>query len=120
MASVLSTHGKRAIAEKILGVCHGSCDEEIKQAYRQRILLAHPDKGGSSAQFLSLQSAYETLLLPRTASNMQTTIEEKHKPTVQLVAMSNKALTELRKRLTSSVVCSPGKRFVSVCSSCAI
>lgn len=33
----------------------------IKSSYKKKLLSSHPDKGGSSSQFIALQSAYSTL-----------------------------------------------------------
>ncbi|MEF8843830.1 MAG: ferredoxin Fer [Haloarculaceae archaeon] len=35
--------------------------EEIEQAYRRRVLEAHPDHGGSAAEFRAVRAAYEAL-----------------------------------------------------------
>ena len=36
--------------------------EEIEQAYRRRVMEAHPDHGGSAAEFQAVRAAYEELL----------------------------------------------------------
>jgi len=35
--------------------------EEIEEAYRRRVLEAHPDHGGSAAEFQAVRAAYESL-----------------------------------------------------------
>jgi curved DNA-binding protein CbpA len=35
--------------------------EEIEQAYRRRVMEAHPDHGGSTAEFQAVRAAYEAL-----------------------------------------------------------
>lgn len=34
---------------------------EIRQAYQQKIVISHPDKGGSTDDFIEIRSAYEML-----------------------------------------------------------
>lgn len=54
-----------ANAYDILGVPKGASDEEIKKAYRKLASQHHPDKGGDTARFQEIQSAYETLSDPQ-------------------------------------------------------
>ena len=49
---------------KILGVDKNSSPDQIKQAYRKLASIHHPDKGGDTAKFQQIQSAYETLSDP--------------------------------------------------------
>lgn len=53
----------RAAALKELGLQPNAkySDKEIKNAYRKRSLETHPDKGGSSEQFVRVAEAYELL-----------------------------------------------------------
>lgn len=53
-----------ANAYDILGVPKGASDEDIKKAYRKLASQHHPDKGGDTAKFQEIQSAYETLSDP--------------------------------------------------------
>lgn len=53
-----------ANAYDTLGVPNGASDEEIKRAYRKLAGQHHPDKGGDTAKFQEIQSAYETLSDP--------------------------------------------------------
>jgi curved DNA-binding protein len=53
-----------ANAYETLGVPKGASDEEIKRAYRKLAGQHHPDKGGDTAKFQEIQSAYETLSDP--------------------------------------------------------
>jgi curved DNA-binding protein len=53
-----------ANAYETLGVPKGASDEEIKRAYRKLAGQHHPDKGGDTAKFQEIQSAYETLTDP--------------------------------------------------------
>lgn len=51
-------------AYTILGVARGATEDEIKRAYRKLAGQHHPDKGGDTAKFQEIQSAYETLSDP--------------------------------------------------------
>jgi len=44
-----------------LGVDRSATAEEIKRAYRRLAMRHHPDKGGDSARFVEIQSAYDVL-----------------------------------------------------------
>jgi len=52
-------------AYETLGVERNASDEEIKRAYRKLAAKHHPDKGGDTAKFQEIQSAYETLSDPQ-------------------------------------------------------
>jgi len=54
-----------ANAYEILGVPKGASDEEIKKAYRKLAGKHHPDRGGDTAKFQEIQSAYDTLSDPQ-------------------------------------------------------
>lgn len=54
-----------ANAYETLGVPKGASEEEIKKAYRKLASQHHPDKGGDTAKFQEIQSAYETLSDPQ-------------------------------------------------------
>jgi curved DNA-binding protein len=47
-----------------LGVARDATEDEIKKAYRSMASKHHPDKGGDTAKFQEVQSAYETLSDP--------------------------------------------------------
>jgi DnaJ-class molecular chaperone len=47
-----------------LGVAKNATPDEIKKAYRKLASQHHPDKGGDTATFQKLQSAYDTLADP--------------------------------------------------------
>lgn len=46
---------------EILGIDAEASDEEIVAAYRKRVKEAHPDQGGSTAEFQRVRTAYEEL-----------------------------------------------------------
>jgi ferredoxin len=46
---------------KVLGVGSRAGDDEIEQAYRERVKEAHPDQGGSIEEFRAVRTAYEQL-----------------------------------------------------------
>lgn len=48
-----------------LGVSKSSTPEEIKRAYRKLASQHHPDKGGDTARFQEIQTAYDTLSDPQ-------------------------------------------------------
>ena len=45
----------------VLGVSKTATQDEIKKAYRKLASQHHPDKGGNTAKFQEIQTAYETL-----------------------------------------------------------
>jgi curved DNA-binding protein len=52
-------------AYQTLGVGKNATEAEIKKAYRKLAGQHHPDKGGDTAKFQEIQSAYETLTDPQ-------------------------------------------------------
>lgn len=60
---------KRSHALQTLGVESSASWESIKQAYRSKIAIYHPDKGGTSAQFIEIREAYHFLYLIRQSNN---------------------------------------------------
>jgi len=60
---------KRSHALQTLGVESGESWENIKQAYRNKIAIYHPDKGGTSAQFIEIREAYQFLYLIKRSNN---------------------------------------------------
>ncbi len=49
-------------AYHILGLSADATPAEVKAAYRRRVTEAHPDRGGSAAEFIKVRAAYEILL----------------------------------------------------------
>eukprot|EP00930_Biecheleria_cincta_P072173 TRINITY_DN59610_c0_g1_i1.p1 TRINITY_DN59610_c0_g1~~TRINITY_DN59610_c0_g1_i1.p1 ORF type:complete len:848 (-),score=153.58 TRINITY_DN59610_c0_g1_i1:142-2685(-) len=47
--------------EDVLGIRQGASAEEVRTAYRERALVAHPDKGGDAQAFCRLRRAYLAL-----------------------------------------------------------
>jgi len=54
-----------ANAYETLGVPKGASEDDIKRAYRKLAAKHHPDRGGDTAKFQEIQSAYETLTDPQ-------------------------------------------------------
>ena len=54
-----------ANAYETLGVPKGASEDDIKRAYRKLAAKHHPDRGGDTAKFQEIQSAYETLSDPQ-------------------------------------------------------
>lgn len=48
-------------AQIILGVAPSATDDEIKTAFRRAAMRAHPDRGGSIAEFQKVNKAFEIL-----------------------------------------------------------
>lgn len=46
----------------VLGIDRAASEDAIHRAYRERVKTAHPDQGGSAAEFQAVQSAYQELL----------------------------------------------------------
>ncbi len=49
-------------AYHVLGLAADATPAEVKAAYRRRVTEAHPDQGGSTAEFIKVRAAYEILL----------------------------------------------------------
>jgi len=62
-----SNQDKRSCALQILGVESSASWKDIQQAYRQKITLCHPDKGGTSHQFIEIREAFQFLKLFQSA-----------------------------------------------------
>lgn len=56
---------------RTLGISPGSTEEEIKKAYRSLANKHHPDKGGDTAKFQEIQTAYDTIVKEK--NNKQST-----------------------------------------------
>ncbi|MFB6128192.1 MAG: ferredoxin Fer, partial [Halorhabdus sp.] len=53
---------------EVLRIDRTASEDAIHRAYRRRVKTAHPDQGGSAAEFQAVQSAYEELLERRRES----------------------------------------------------
>ena len=49
----------------LLGVARTASPEEIRNAYKEKAMLHHPDRGGAAAIWSSMQKAYDTLSDPQ-------------------------------------------------------
>jgi trans-2-enoyl-CoA reductase len=52
-------------AYKLLGVAPTATGEEIRNAYKEKAMLNHPDRGGNSEMWGQMQKAYDTLCDPQ-------------------------------------------------------
>lgn len=50
---------------EVLGVARGASVNDIRSAYRQHVLMDHPDAGGSNDKMIKLNEAYRTLRDPK-------------------------------------------------------
>lgn len=48
-------------AYKVLGVSTKASKDIIEKAFREKVLLAHPDRGGNAKDFNRLMEAYELI-----------------------------------------------------------
>jgi ferredoxin len=55
----------------VLDLDRGADEAKIERAYRERVKEAHPDQGGSAAEFRRVRDAYETI----TSGGIETAIE---------------------------------------------
>ncbi|KIY02485.1 uncharacterized protein Z520_00950 [Fonsecaea multimorphosa CBS 102226] len=53
----------------VLGVSPDATHQQIKAAYNKLVLQHHPDKGGSQAEFIQIQTAWEVLRDPAARAN---------------------------------------------------
>ena len=49
----------------LLGVARTATTEEVRNAYKEKAMLHHPDRGGSPATWATIQKAYDTLSDPQ-------------------------------------------------------
>jgi hypothetical protein len=52
---------KLSEALSVLGVPHASSQDEIRAAYKKKVLEVHPDHGGTAQDFIRVRAAYEIL-----------------------------------------------------------
>ena len=53
---------KKSNSYEILEVEKDASKEEIKKAFREKVLKVHPDRGGTKEEFVELREAYECLI----------------------------------------------------------
>lgn len=53
---------KKSNSYEILEVEKDASKEEIKKAFREKVLKAHPDRGGTKEEFVELKEAYDCLI----------------------------------------------------------
>lgn len=58
---------------QVLSVDSDASDDELQTAYRERILEAHPDQGGSAAELQRVKTAYETIQSDSIAESSKST-----------------------------------------------
>ena len=46
---------------EVLGVRRGASPDEVRAAWRRRVLATHPDRGGDEAAFADVSEAYRVL-----------------------------------------------------------
>jgi curved DNA-binding protein CbpA len=63
----------------LLGVPPNATSKELRQAYLQLLVTAHPDKGGSAEGFAAIQKAYATLSDPAERAVYDEHLERKNK-----------------------------------------
>jgi len=78
-------------ALRILGLSEGASADSVRKAYRKRAFETHPDRGGTAAQFLTVQAAYEIL----TASFEDTQFEDTPEPASGFDAVLNERLVDI-------------------------
>ena len=57
--TAITTPYKKRAWYDVLEVAQTASHEVIKAAYRQKMLKAHPDQGGSAIEFMEVQAAYK-------------------------------------------------------------
>lgn len=72
---------------EVLGVTEGASREDIRRAFRRKVLSVHPDKGGDIEDFHKLHRAYEMLMSQEETDSEaieQTKEEESYWPQIQV------------------------------------
>eukprot|EP00931_Biecheleriopsis_adriatica_P070102 TRINITY_DN4389_c0_g1_i5.p1 TRINITY_DN4389_c0_g1~~TRINITY_DN4389_c0_g1_i5.p1 ORF type:complete len:922 (-),score=169.40 TRINITY_DN4389_c0_g1_i5:71-2836(-) len=66
----LGRHGRQTLeSSEVLGVEPDATPRQLRAVYRQRVLQAHPDKGGEAAEFRKVHSAYGYMSAKRRGSS---------------------------------------------------
>ena len=53
---------RRRSPEEVLGISPEASADEVRRAYKRRVVSTHPDKGGSAEAFVELQEAMAAML----------------------------------------------------------
>ena len=64
---------------EVLGALRTASQEEIKRCYKSRLLLTHPDKGGSEEAFCRVMTAFEVLGCEMTRAIYDTQVQSNDK-----------------------------------------
>ncbi|KAH7620422.1 hypothetical protein Ndes2526B_g04338 [Nannochloris sp. 'desiccata'] len=72
----------------LLGVPPNATSKELRQAYLQLLVTAHPDKGGSAEGFAAIQKAYATLSDPAERAIYNEQLERKNRSNIRSSAAS--------------------------------
>jgi len=67
---------------QILGVSPNAQPDEIEQAFKRRVKLHHPDKGGQADRFIRVREAYETLSDPARRARYDATLPKAPPPPI--------------------------------------
>lgn len=96
--------GRPSNAYLVLGVTISASRDEIRQAYLTRAALAHPDAGGSEAEFQTIRDAYDTLsvLTAKKAHDSALALFYRACPTCHTIGMQTKLDAKFR---ATSIVC---------------
>jgi hypothetical protein len=71
---------------EVLGVRPGASADDVRRAWRRKVLATHPDRGGSDAAFAEVLDAYRALTgeaPPRTAGGVPVVFFRKTGPTAR-------------------------------------
>jgi len=61
---------------EVLGCSKDSTHQEVKRAYRQRLLQFHPDKSGTANEFCNVKEAWQVLGCPQSRKRYDATCKQ--------------------------------------------